>query len=89
MPRNISDLIRVYDFEHKLLFLDSANSPVGKPVGVIVRTDVEEWSFFSDRHCGYPLWQLQEICNKLTILNANSHAERQLEPTANSNSTDL
>jgi hypothetical protein len=89
MSRNISSLIRVYDFANKLLFLESSNSPVGKAVGVILQTDNEEWSFFSDRHCGYPLWQLQAICNKITILNANSHAERQHEPIAHIKSTDL
>lgn len=89
MPRNISDLIRIYDYDNKLLFLESNNSPVGKPLGVIIKTDNEEWSFFSDRHCGYQLWQLQEICNKLTTLNVNSHAERQHQRSSNAQSADL
>lgn len=89
MPRNISTLIRVYEFDNKLLFTESSNSPVGKSIGVILQTDNEDWSFFSDRHCGYQLWQLQDICNKITTLNVNSRAERQHEQSEQSNSADL
>lgn len=89
MPRHNSTLIRVYDFHNKLLFTKAENSPVGKPVGVLLHTDNEEWSFFSDRHCGYPLWQLQEICNKMKILNANSPTELPSESITFRESADL
>lgn len=70
-------MIRIYEYQRKLLFLENANSPLGAPVGVIIQVDESEWAFFPDRHRGFSLADLQEISNKVQTLNATPlHVQR-------------
>lgn len=70
-------MIRIYDYQRKLLFLENANSPLGAPVGVIIQVDTNDWAFFPDRQRGFNLTALQEISNKIQTLNATPpHVQR-------------
>lgn len=74
MPREDSTLIRVYVYEAKVLFLENANSPIGVPIGSIIQTDTCNWSFFPGRARGLDLFEMQEVCLKLAVLNETSKA---------------
>ena len=54
------------------MFFENANSSVGTPAGVIIKTDEAQWGYFPDRHMHLSLMVLQAICLKISELNDHS-----------------
>lgn len=66
---------RVYIYKNELIFLEDANSPLGRHVGLIIATGPGTSDFFQDRFLGIDAGHLQIILNKMRELNAASLAQ--------------
>lgn len=68
---------RVYNLNGQIIFTKNSNSPVGKPLGVILETDVGKCSFFANTSDAFNLEAMSTITNKLVTLQAQPKNESE------------